>query len=527
MAGPITWRNVTGPSLADASRPLDSAARLIDNAFSNVGNVLEKQTQTGMDNWDQVKENNTQDFLNKIYSAQGAEGFKALQDSGELDRMLAANGAQIDRAAARSAMDGRLTTLQNRDRQGWEYDNAALDQREAPVVDQIKGLIAQGKLEEAKPLIGGLSTRNQAGMFTSLDARTQLELSRDRDAQRFGWDKATAEFQEQTRPEELKSLQLGNTGKELQNQNTKLSNAALRADALERKQTSELQGAVAEAALTYQAERNRIGDAMGSIARANNLPVNALGQPDFASYTNAQLDQFDQVAAQTKARYPGISINIPKARDFVGGDTAAGNRFFQSLVDSKKYKPAVITKFKDSILSSFSSVGDSTLVGNDAANQALANAQQRVVLNEETQNNWFTPGNASARSSYEDLANNVPNLIDKTSGFGVEEDVAPLQNLVFEMATRGIEVKGADGKKKFVSPPANVIRAAIRQAEGGWFSDAKRADNARKYIQDYVNTPEVQKQAAKAEDNAVLLRRQQVQDILKPGAGTGANNKSK
>jgi hypothetical protein len=186
---------------------LESAARLIDNAFTRVGNVLEGQQKVGFDNWDQIKENNTQDFLNRVYSAQGAEGFKALQDSGELDRMLAANGAQIDRAAARSAMDGRLPTLQQRDRQGWEYDNAALDQREAPVVDQIKGLIAQGKLEEAKPLIGGLSTRNQAGMFTSLDARTQLELSRDRDAERFGWDKADEAQKVITRPLAVQGLQ--------------------------------------------------------------------------------------------------------------------------------------------------------------------------------------------------------------------------------------------------------------------------------------------------------------------------------
>jgi hypothetical protein len=132
MAGPITWRTVNGPSLAEASRPMESAQRSFDNAFTGLGGVLKQQEATDQANWNQIKENNTQDFLNKLYSAQGAEGFKALQDSGELDRMLAANGAQIDRAAARSAMDGRLDTLQQRDIRGLKYGEERLAIEQAP-----------------------------------------------------------------------------------------------------------------------------------------------------------------------------------------------------------------------------------------------------------------------------------------------------------------------------------------------------------------------------------------------------------
>jgi hypothetical protein len=132
MAGPITWRTVNGPSLAEASRPMESAQRSFDNAFTGLGGVLKQQEATDQANWNQIKENNTQDFLNKLYSAQGAEGFKALQDSGELDRMLAANGAQIDRAAARSAMDGRLDTLQQRDLRGLKYGEERLAIEQAP-----------------------------------------------------------------------------------------------------------------------------------------------------------------------------------------------------------------------------------------------------------------------------------------------------------------------------------------------------------------------------------------------------------
>lgn len=187
MAGPITWRTVNGPSLAEASRPLAFAERSFDNAFDGLKDVVKQTEATDAANWNQIKENNTQNFLNKLYSAQGAEGFKALQDSGELDRMLAANGAQIDRAAARSAMDGRLSTLQQRDRQAWEFANAALDQKEAPVVDQVKGLLAQGNLAGAKPLIAGLSARGQANMLGALDARERQLVERTKADKEFNW----------------------------------------------------------------------------------------------------------------------------------------------------------------------------------------------------------------------------------------------------------------------------------------------------------------------------------------------------
>jgi hypothetical protein len=244
----ITWRNVSGPSLAEASRPLEAAQRSIDNAFTGLGGVLRQQESTDAANWNQVKENNTQDFLNKLYSAQGAEGFKALQDSGELERMLAANGAQIDRAAALSAMDGRMGTLQQRDRQGWEFQDAALDQQEAPVVNQVKGFLAQGNLEGAKPLIAGLSARGQANMLTALDQKERQLIERSRGDLEFGW-KGAAEAQNQAlRPLAVAEAQ------------GKVDNIPLQRDQLRAQINSSNASAAAsnESVLTSQANRKRL-----------------------------------------------------------------------------------------------------------------------------------------------------------------------------------------------------------------------------------------------------------------------------
>lgn len=169
----ITWQNVNGPSLADAARPLEAAQRSIAGGFDVLGNVLKQRENTENANWEQIKKNNTDEFMNKLYQAQGPEGFKRLQDSGELDRMIAANGAQIDQAAARSAMDNRMGVLQDRGIKNIAYNNTMTDAAQEadvrriglltltdPVAAQAE-LAAKPELRAAVQLAQGIDSRQQ------------------------------------------------------------------------------------------------------------------------------------------------------------------------------------------------------------------------------------------------------------------------------------------------------------------------------------------------------------------------------
>jgi hypothetical protein len=188
MAGPITWRTVNGPSLAEASRPLEAAQRSLDTAFTGLGGLIKQQETTDSANWNQIKENNTQDFLNKLYSVQGAEGFKALQDSGELERMIAANGAQIDRAAARSAMDGRLANLQQRDVASITYKNTMLDDAQAGEVRRINTLALTDPAAASAELAKNPDLRKSFEIAKNIDASAQTQVERERAKTRFGFD---------------------------------------------------------------------------------------------------------------------------------------------------------------------------------------------------------------------------------------------------------------------------------------------------------------------------------------------------
>jgi hypothetical protein len=126
MAGPITWRTVNGPSLAEASRPLEAAQRAFDTAFTGLGGALKQWDAGQKDIWKQQDAAATQDVLGQIYRAKTVEEFNALRDSGALDQATAANGAVIDRAAVNALADGRPDTLQQRDLRGLKYGEERL-----------------------------------------------------------------------------------------------------------------------------------------------------------------------------------------------------------------------------------------------------------------------------------------------------------------------------------------------------------------------------------------------------------------
>jgi hypothetical protein len=504
MAEPITWRNVQGPSLADASRPLEAARLTLNSGFDNFNNLIKGVENVDAANWQQQKENNTQDFLNKIYAVQGAEGYKALQQSGELDRMIAANGAQIDRAAARAAMDGRLATLQQRDQAGWAYNNAALDEKEAPLVNQVKGLLAQGKTKEAIPLIATLSPRNGAAMYQSLDARQQLEIDRKRGDTRFSWEEDEAKQKAALRPGEIVKQDLTNQG--LRNQNT-LAGLNIDEKRLSIKDAAELRNlnnTLALAQQQYVARQDELGRSMGGLATSLNLPVGPTGIPRFSDMTSDQIKAFDAAA---DAR------GMPKSTAYTNGDTAFANNFYDGLTKSGQFSPGILAKFKDTIRGSFSTGAGTSLVGNDAANRDLAYAQNQVAFDEKDADNWYKPGSANARRTYEGLAEKIDGMFGKDE----REDLPDVQKLLARLAREGMPVKGKDGKTVQVVPSQNDILAAVRSTYEGWnIFNSGRSKDIEKELKKALESAATTKMLADGEESLMFRRRQAVNKLLNP-----------
>jgi hypothetical protein len=270
MAGPITWRNVNGPSLAEASRPLAFANANLTQGFDALRNVVGQVENTDKANWDTQKGLNTQELMNRLYAAQTPEDMAAARAN--IVAGLNQFGGQVDQAAIRGAMDTRPTVLQDRLQKTWAFENAALDQQEAPLVNQARGLIAQGKTAEAAPLIAGLSSRNGAALFASLDQREQETLRRTREGEKWGWERNKAEHDAAIRPFDLQVAQLKpqqiQAGMDNDRAQLAIARGQLGISAANAKMYGETQRMAQEAAINAQMEKQLgdVVDKMGAIA---------------------------------------------------------------------------------------------------------------------------------------------------------------------------------------------------------------------------------------------------------------------
>lgn len=135
MGQPITWRNVEAPSFDGASRMLAQAQVGINSGFDKFNQVLQNEQATAEANWKVQRDNNTQAFLNSINQYRTPEEYQAALASGALSTNQ--YGAQIDQAAARAALDGRLSVLQDRAIKAGQFADQQQERESRPIVDRL------------------------------------------------------------------------------------------------------------------------------------------------------------------------------------------------------------------------------------------------------------------------------------------------------------------------------------------------------------------------------------------------------
>lgn len=475
MATPITWRNVEVNPVGEISRAMMSGQTGINAGFESFANILKQQQQVDDQNWNQQKSNNTNAFLNEMTKYTTPEAYQAALDSGELQSRLTASGAQIDQAAARQAMGAQMGILQDRLTKGQQFQDAQTDRAEAAVKDQIGSLVAQGKTAEAKALLDQHTLRNEVKLYQgAAEAERQAVIQGRADTT---W-KRSEDLAALTHPEAVKTAQ---------------------EDAL----TRSLSDAAARAQQAHRQEMENRQVKVGGIAKELGLQTSTSGYARVDDMTEADLSKLH--AGMKKA-----GIENPEV--YLKGDTRAANDYITGLESSGKFPAHLIAKFKDGIRAGFDST-DPGSVGVEAADNRLAAAQNQVGYSQVADENWFTAGSPNAKKGYEQLATDVPNLIDKTSGIDPHEDVADMQKFVFEMATKGIEVK--DGSGKFITPPVQLVRNAVRTAQGGWFGDAQRAAAARQVIVDSLNGIDIEKKLVEAGKADAYFNKQKVKEAAK------------
>lgn len=247
MAAPITWQNINAPSFADSSRALALAQQSISGAFDNLKGTLADTQAFNKDLWKRQDQQATQDVLGKIYQAQNVGEFNALNQSGALDQAVAANGAVIDRAAVNALRDGRIGTLQQREKQAGEFSDWTTTREQRPIVNGIMTDIYRGNTDlAAKTLADNPNLLNAPDIQKALTEHKRKLVLQGREDTRFQWDQesqkwkvAEEEQKVRLRPLELQLAQLAPEAKRAQIAASNASTAASEESALTSRATRE------------------------------------------------------------------------------------------------------------------------------------------------------------------------------------------------------------------------------------------------------------------------------------------------
>lgn len=105
----ITWNNVGAGPTPNTSGQMGAARNSMNDAFGQFQNMISASEATQRANWENAKNNNTQTYLNDVYSYRTVKDLVANRD--KLEAKLYIYGAQIDQNIARNAYDARLLTL--------------------------------------------------------------------------------------------------------------------------------------------------------------------------------------------------------------------------------------------------------------------------------------------------------------------------------------------------------------------------------------------------------------------------------
>jgi micrococcal nuclease len=281
---PLRWDNIAGPNFRDAALFAENSRSAADAATKSFTDIIQRRNDVNSENWDTVKTNNTNAMQGAVQAPKTPDEYAALEAG--LREQLAGYGAQVDGAAVRSAMDARMSTLQQRAKQAGEFKDWTTDQAEAPVTREIASANAR-----QDPLTANLLMNANPGLRTmpalaAAYTASQHQVTADaRAATTFG-NQQNAEAQNVlTRPLEIQKL---------------------KSDLLNAKSSRELQAAQAE----HYSQQSKKEKALGS---SETLAKNGL------------------TAAYKDSIYGGGDFN-----------TVAGKKEFTSGLKDLGFKPAQI-----------------------------------------------------------------------------------------------------------------------------------------------------------------------------------------
>ena len=488
MAGPITWQNVNGPSLAEAMRPMEAAQASINGSFNILQNVLKQRQATVDGNWEVQKTNNTQAYLDEVARAKTVDEFRALQQSGKLDTLATDFGGQIDRTAIRNAMDGRLPALMQRGTADIAYKNAQENEASRPFLNAYSAALYSGDKAAQDDLLTKFP--NESARAKALENRFNLNRVVAADG------RAVAD----------QGMQVAAHNSALQTAAAQREN--LFAEAGKKRAETGAGNLVSSVVREFEQTKANRNQFIKDLGAQRNLPLDANGFPDLQKATPAQLQDYTATIKQAGfAEEPSTSRALAKID--------------QGLVDSA-VSPDTQTRLRAEANKLLHPGGSQSLADSEA--QKAANAAAKVRKDNFEKTNPFAVG------SPEQL------ITEKTKVLGdlnkEIKDWGPTKRSIMNTANTwmdgGFPYTQADGTTKNIAIPPKLLTQALAlgMERDAWFFTGNSTDTKTQAIlQKMISSPEYRKLQKEADDyEAGALGEQRLKNSLKYNPNTGGGD---
>ena len=341
MGQPITWRNVTGPSPAEASQALQAAQQSFGASFEGLNNVVRGTEAFNANQILRVDEAAKQAYLDRLSQARTPEELQALQASGELSRME--RGLSVAaRAGVRGADEARQTGLRQQEVANFAYKADQRARAEAPERDEFGRLLAQGNTDGAVAFLDMSGLVNKAPLYNAVETTRRARLLQGREDE-------AAKFAAGQRVRTVTQQVIGDT------EQARLAAEAERQRGLE----GTVAGFVGNYQQTSQALREGIESGATNFPKAAMLPRNSDGKVAVEKLVGTPL--YSEFNAHLN------TLGLPTL-DTLGGDTAAAENL-RSALRSAGAKPTDMTRLEPVIATALSTTAPAP-IGREADNAA-------------------------------------------------------------------------------------------------------------------------------------------------------------
>lgn len=201
MAEPITWRNVGGGGGGNPAALLAMGQNQVQQGLSALGGLFRNEQKLQMQNSEQVRENNTAQYLDAVQNAGGVDALQDPETRAQLEGMRAGFGAAINRDVTRGAIDNRIKGLQQQTLVENQFTDQATERQQRGLVDKGLELAQAGDTQGVQQLLADTQFLDEGKVATNLmgilDAKTRRQYAaEDQQRQDRSEGRQVAQFQE-------------------------------------------------------------------------------------------------------------------------------------------------------------------------------------------------------------------------------------------------------------------------------------------------------------------------------------------